>query len=66
MYNLDYNTSITTMSDGDCLSTLQATGYLQSVPEDPGSGQTAGKNYHMDSCGFVYCSIHGYIQAGAG
>jgi len=34
MYNLDYNTSITTMSDGDCLSTLQGNGYLADLRSD--------------------------------
>ncbi len=39
MYNLDFNQSLTTL-DGTLLTKLKTEGYLQSVPNDPGKGQT--------------------------
>ena len=62
MYNLDNNTSITSLS-ATTLQSLKAQGYLQSIPQDPGKGQTSSSNYQLDTNGDIYCSVHGPIQA---
>ncbi len=61
MYNLDFNTSIEAC-DATFLGTLKTNGYLQSVPQDPGQGNSSAGNYTMDALGTIYCTKHGGIQ----
>jgi len=63
MYNLDNNTCITSFS-ATTLGSLKVQGYLQSIPQDPGQGQTSSSNYQLDTNGDMYCGVHGPIQAG--
>jgi len=62
MYNLDFNQNLTSIPWND----LQANGYLQSVPGDPGYGppSNSSENYQLSqgSGDGIYCTKHGAIR----
>ena len=66
MYNLDQNKSEKTLSD-EIFKQLKEKGYLQSIPQDPGSGKKEGEGYTFDEAsGTVKCATHGTINAPTG
>jgi len=61
MYNLDKNTKRTDLSG--MWSALKSGGYLQSVPNDPGSGTGSSAQYSYTGSGNgVKCGVHSTIQ----
>ena len=64
MYNLDFNDSLTTIP----WTSLQTNGYLQSIPNDPGSPGQSSNNYTLTAgCGDgICCTKHGAIRDNSG
>ncbi|MBI3894067.1 MAG: hypothetical protein HY303_21320 [Candidatus Wallbacteria bacterium] len=59
LYNRDHNTKSQRL-DPDFLRELVASGYLQTVPDDPGQGPgTSGHYVFTDSGNGVKCTVHG-------
>ena len=66
MYNLDNNTKIQELT-AEVGGKLVSGGYLQSLVDDPGSGQGTFGNYEFIKDGNgIKCKTHGAIQDAAG
>ena len=62
MFNLDKNTKRTCL-DAAYFQELKSGGYLQSIPQDPGSGPASETHYRYTSSGNgITCTVHGAIQ----
>jgi competence protein ComGC len=62
MFNLDKNMKRTTL-DKRFFEDLREGGYLQSIPNDPGTGVNTEDHYHAtDSGNGIACKVHGGIQ----
>lgn len=62
MYNLDKNTNKTQVNSA-FLQALTSSGYLQSVPSDPGQGAGSEAHYQYTGGGNgIKCEAHGSIQ----
>lgn len=60
MYNLDHKTKRDVLDDA-FFNALKSGGYLQSIPQDPGSGAGSSSNYQLMGTNFR-CTVHGAIQ----
>jgi len=75
MYNLDFNTDITDYANAEIYGNLASGGYLQTVPQHPGTGDAPSAVYDADANRVIFCgeegegvldeNKHGSIQATA-
>lgn len=62
MYNLDKNTKRTDLGL-QFFTELKASGYIQSVPDDPGQGSNTAAHYkYVENGNGIACDVHGPIQ----